>query len=93
MIKFKAKILYITLKCANFSIPSVEYTVEVEFEENAREYRNDRFLKALTQIEIDNVYKGLLRKKRNLDDKELIREIMVDEALTENEKILLTEAW
>ncbi|MBO5023539.1 MAG: alpha-xylosidase [Clostridia bacterium] len=74
-------------------LPSVEYTVEVEFEENAREYRNDRFLKALTQIEIDNVYKGLLWKKRNLDDKELMREIMADEVLTDNEKILLTEAW
>jgi hypothetical protein len=29
----------------------------------------------------------------NLDDKELMRNIMTAEYLTENEKILLTEGW
>ncbi len=83
---------YLTVTLAEV-LPSVEYTVEVEYEQSAREYRDDRFLKALTQIEIDNVYKDSLWKKRSLDDKELLREIMTDEMLAANEKILLTEAW
>ena len=83
---------YLTVTLAEV-LPSVEYTVEVEFEENEREYRNDRFLKALTYAEIGNVYKGSLWNKRSLDDKELMREILTDDVLTANEKILLTEAW
>ena len=74
-------------------LPATEYTVEVEFEENVREYRNDSFLKALTYIEISNSHKTKLWELHKLDDKEMFRAVMTDEVLTANEKILLTEAW
>jgi hypothetical protein len=74
-------------------VPGVEYTVEVIYTADAREYRNDRFAWALTRIEYENRKKNLIWKLRELDDKELMRRIMTWEGLTENEKIRLTEAW
>ena len=74
-------------------LPGTEYTIEVEFEADMREYRNDAFLKSLTHAELSNAHKKNLWNLRDLDDKELMRCIMTDEKLTANEKILLTEAW
>jgi hypothetical protein len=74
-------------------LPDTEYTIEVEFEINMREYRNDAFLKALTYAELSNAHKKNLWNLRDLDDKELMRRIMTDEKLTSNEQILFTEAW
>ena len=74
-------------------LPGTEYTIEVEFEADMREYRNDAFLKALTYAELSNAHKKNLWNLRDLDDKELMRRIMTDEKLTSNEQILLTEAW
>jgi hypothetical protein len=74
-------------------LPSVAYTAEVLYKDDAHEYRNERFLWALTRINLSMVNKGEMWKWRFLDDKELMRNIMTAEYLTENEKILLTEGW
>ena len=75
-------------------LPSVEYTVVVDYTPDARAYRDARFLEALTHVEVDNVYKSKLWNLHEIDsDKELLRTIMANEVLTDNEKIRLTEAW
>ncbi|MBQ8862865.1 MAG: alpha-xylosidase [Clostridia bacterium] len=75
------------------TVPGVEYTAEVEFKADTREYRNERYLWALTRLELSNREKEKLWRLRELDDKELMRTVMTWEGLTENEKIRLTEAW
>jgi hypothetical protein len=80
--------------CATFdTVPGVEYTVEVIYTADAREYCNERYLWALTRLELSNREKEKLWRLRELDDKELMRRIMTWEGLTENEKIRLTESW
>ncbi len=75
-------------------LPNVEYTVVVDYTPDARAYRDARYLEALTHVEVDNVYKSKLWNLHEIDsDKELLRTIMADEVLTDNEKIRLTEAW
>lgn len=75
-------------------VPNVEYTIVVEYVHDAFEYRNERYVEALTQIEVSNDYKLELWKLRTIkDDKEFLRNIMTQKELTENEKICLTEAW
>ncbi|MBQ9746323.1 MAG: alpha-xylosidase [Clostridia bacterium] len=73
--------------------PGAEYTVEAVFGEDAHRYRNDRYLWALTRLEIANSEKEKLWRLRELGDKELMRSIMTSQVLTENEKIRLTEGW
>jgi hypothetical protein len=74
-------------------LPSVAYTAEVAYTYDAREYRNDRLVWALTRISLPMSNKDKIWRCINLDDKELMRNIMTAEYLTENEKIRLTEGW
>ena len=84
---------YTTVTLENV-LPNVEYTVVAEYMPDARAYRDARYLEALTHIEVDNIYKKKLWELHEIEsDKELLRAIMADEVLTENEKIRLTEAW
>ena len=73
--------------------PGVEYTAEVEFTADAREYRNGRIAWALTRIGVAMPIKNKVWSLTDLDDKEIMRSIMTMEGLTENEKIRLTEGW
>ena len=73
--------------------PGVEYTAEVEFAADAREYRNGRIAWALTRIGVAMPIKNKVWSLTDLDDKEIMRSIMTMEGLTENEKIRLTESW
>ena len=79
---------------ATFDVqPGVAYTAEVQFSTDARAYRNNRYLWALSRIEQPISVKAKLWSLRELDDKELMRSIMTCDDLTENEKIRLTEGW
>ena len=73
--------------------PNIEYKAEITFKANAREYRNIRLAWALTRIPISIKEKDKIWKWRELDDKELMRNIMTSQVLTDNEKIRLTESW
>ncbi len=73
--------------------PNVNYTVEVEFEVDAKAYRDARYLSALTRIEVGTDYKGGLWKLREESDASLRAAVLLDAMLTENEKIRLTESW
>jgi hypothetical protein len=73
--------------------PGVEYTAEVEFTADAREYRNGRIAWALTRIGVAMPIKNKVWSLTDLDDKEIMRSIMAMEGLTENENIRLTEGW
>jgi alpha-glucosidase (family GH31 glycosyl hydrolase) len=75
------------------AVPGTEYTVEVAYTYGAREYRNDRLVWALTRLSLPMSNKDRIWKWASLDDKELMRNIMTAEYLTENEKIRLTEGW
>ena len=75
------------------ALPGVAYTAEVAYKSDAHAYRNERYLWALTRLELSNREKEKLWRLRELDDKELMRTVMTWEGLTENEKIRLTEAW
>jgi hypothetical protein len=75
------------------AVPGTEYTVEVAYTYCAREYRNDRLVWALTRLSLPMSNKDRIWKWASLDDKELMRNIMTAEYLTENEKIRLTEGW
>jgi hypothetical protein len=75
------------------ALPGVIYVVEVEFEEDAKRHRNDRFLYALTRMEIETKLQRWIWKLHDIDDdKELIRQLFTYPGLTENERIRLTEA-
>ena len=75
------------------ALPGVAYTAEIAFTANEREYRNSRFAWALTRILVPLNEKRKIWEWRELDDKELMRNIMTSTVLTENEKIRLTEGW
>ena len=73
--------------------PGVEYTAEVVYTADVREYRNGRIAWALTRIGVAMPIKNKVWSLTDLDDKEIMRSIMTMEGLTENEKIRLTESW
>jgi hypothetical protein len=73
--------------------PGTEYTAEVAYTYDAREYRNNRLAWALTRISLQMSNKDRIWRCIHLDDKELMRTVMTAEYLTENEKIRLTEGW
>ena len=74
-------------------VPGTEYTAEVAYKYDAREYRNNRLAWALTRISLQMSNKDRIWRCIHLDDKELMRTVMTAEYLTENEKIRLTEGW
>ena len=69
------------------------YTVETAFTASAREYRDARYLYALTRMELSVSCKTVLWSARELSDRELYETIMARTDVTENEKLRLTEAW
>ena len=71
----------------------VVYTVEAVFNRAAREYRNVRYLYALTRLEARTGHKTDLWKLSGREDAEIYAAVTADGTLTENEKIRLTEAW
>ena len=83
--------LTVTIPCV---LPGVIYVVETEFKEDHRKYRDDKFVKALSCLEIPTSIKNELWELHDIDDdKEFMRSIMLKTELTENEKIKLTESW
>ena len=67
------------------------YSVSVEFTEDKRRARNDRYLYALTRIECNIPHKNKIWKYASLDDGELRKLIENDFMLTENERVRLLE--
>ncbi len=73
--------------------PGVLYTVETVFSQTEDQYRNERFLYALTRLETRTSHKNWLWEKCGLTNEELYEAITEDPHLSENEKLRLTEAW
>ncbi len=69
------------------------YTIEVVYAYDARAYRDERFLDALTRLEIPFDRKETLWNFRYLDDEHLKAKILMDVSLSENDRIKLSEAW
>ena len=67
------------------------YSINVEFTEDKRQARNDRFLYALTRIESSIKHKNKLWGYRTLDDAEFRTFIENDFAITANERVRLLE--
>ena len=67
--------LTVTIPCV---LPGVIYVVETEFKEDHRKYRDDKFVKALSCLEIPTSIKNELWELHDIDDdKEFMRSIML----------------